>query len=608
MPCADRATRTWRAVMSDRSADAHLRLHSHLSGAALALLISIAIGTSALVSSRTTALRDEVYPALSDGRQLAALLVATQDALWRDDASGLARADSLAQQFHRAADVAQRRPTARAAALAAASEFDAYYARARRARVAAGGRVTLVDGFADMTFRALRAQLDAMEAAQRRDLDAAYDALQELHVASGIAMALAALAAGALLASLMGATSQVVGAPLEDAARRAQLLAGGDLDVELRTGDVGAEGDLHRALARIARLIRANRTAAEELASGEYRIGMQAEVPEDRTGRALARVSAYLDYLTIAAQRIAEGDLGVVVEPRSERDTLGQAHAMMVRELVSVVRDADATAQLIVTTATEMRRMAAELTLGASAEVSAARRAEEQIASIGSELRQSASRAADLERQALESAATVQEGTAVLHESLDALRQIVRRVGVVDEIAHDANLVALNTGIEVGRAGAYGAGFVAVADEVGSLATQAAEASRDLGELTVRGTESASRSSTVLARLVPAVDRSLALVRGLAAESGRLATELTHARREVGVATDARRRSAITADGLATIADSLVAQAQRLGSMLARLHGATDHAAGEVPSVGARLVLHKTAAERPHGVRKLALV
>lgn len=608
MPYADRATRAWRAVMPNRSADAHLRLYSRVSGAALALLVAIAVGTSMSISSRTAELRDEAYPAVNDIGRLVSLLIATRDALWLDEASGLARADSVAVQFHRAADLAQRRPKTRDAALAAASEFNAYYIQARRARLAAGARVVAVDGLADMTFRALRAQLDAVEAAQRNDLDAAYDALEERHVMSNVTMTLAALVATALLASLRGATSQAVSAPLEDAARRAQLLAGGDLDVELRTGEVGAEGDLHRALARIGRLVRANRTAAEELASGEYRIGMHADVPEDPTGRALARVSAYLDYLTVAAQRIAEGDLGVVVEPRSERDALGHAHAMMVRALASVARNADATAQVIVTTATEMQRVAAELTLGASAEVSAARRAEDQIASIGSELRQSASRAAHLEQQALDSAATVQEGTAVLHESLDALRQIVRRVGVVDEIAHDANLVALNTGIEVGRAGAYGAGFVAVADEVRSLAAQAAEASRDIGELTARGTDSASRSSTMLARLTPAVEQSLALVRGLATESGRLATELTQARREVGVAADARRRSAIAAEGLAATADSLIALAQGLGSMLARLHGATEHTASEAPSVGARLVLHKTTTERPQGARRLALM
>jgi methyl-accepting chemotaxis protein len=606
---ADRVTRAWRAVLSDRSANAHIRLLSRLAGATLALLLVLAVGTSVLTWTQTAALRTTAYPALNDLRQLDALLVSTRDAIRLDDAPGLSRADSVADQFHRLADAAQRRPILRDAVLAADGEFRAYYAQARHWRSSADHRVEAAgDGLAEITFRALRAQLDAVQATQRREMDDAYASLRQLQVVTGVAMALVVLAAIALFAALAGNAAHAVAQPMADAVRCAQRLAEGELDVELRAGDSGTEGALHRALACIAGVMRANRTAAEELAAGEYRIGTHEGVPDDRTGRALARVSAYLDYLSIAAQRVAEGDLTAAVEPRSADDTLGHAYAMMLQRIASIVREFDATAQLVAATAADVRRAAAELATGTTDEASTARHAVEQLASISSELGNSAARAADLERRTMETAAAMDEGTVVLRESHDTLQRVLRRATVVDDIAREAGLIALNTGIEVGRAGAHGTGFVAIADEVRALATEAADASREIGALTVHGTDAATRSTAILARVVPALARCVSLVRELSATSGQRATELAQAHREITATGDARRRSTAAAEALGVTAELLAGQAERLLTMLAQFHGARDGSERDAHAAPRRPSLRHNAAERRGAIRRLALV
>lgn len=82
-----------------------------------------------------------------------------------------------------------------------------------------------------------------------------------------------------------------------------------------------------------------------------------------------------------------------------------------------------------------------------------------------------------------------------------AITQIQAIVALIADIARQTNLLALNASIEAARAGAAGAGFAVVANEVKSLATQTQQATQDISQKIGRLEAAAKASDQAIGRV-----------------------------------------------------------------------------------------------------------
>jgi methyl-accepting chemotaxis protein len=130
-----------------------------------------------------------------------------------------------------------------------------------------------------------------------------------------------------------------------------------------------------------------------------------------------------------------------------------------------------------VDTATEQAQSAASASLETSQTVQSVASAAEELAASVAEISRQVASALDISGQAVVQAQQTNDIVSGLSESADKIGQVIE---LINDIAEQTNLLALNATIEAARAGEAGKGFAVVASEVKNLANQTGKATDEI--------------------------------------------------------------------------------------------------------------------------------
>jgi methyl-accepting chemotaxis protein len=275
------------------------------------------------------------------------------------------------------------------------------------------------------------------------------------------------------------------------------------------------------------------KTRMQHIASGS----IDHVVEETERGDEIGRMAETLEMLrqtaltarTLEAEQIATKQQGEN-EKREALIALADRFDASVGRLVGMMAsgstELETTAQSMTGTAERTNQQATVVSTAAaeaSARVQTVATAAEELSTSISEISRQVAQSTKITDRAVENA---RRTDTIVRALADGAQQIEHVAELISSIAGQTNLLALNATIEAARAGEAGRGFAVVASEVKSLASQTAEATKEIG--------------TRISQIQGATKEAVEAIQGITAtieEVSAIATTIGSAIEEQGAAT-----------------------------------------------------------------------
>jgi methyl-accepting chemotaxis protein len=385
------------------------------------------------------------------------------------------------------------------------------------------------------------------------------------------------------------------------AARRRDLAAldpGGRLEQALRARAVDASGR------------RPSQTV--DLAVGENRIRVVATPIEDEQGRHAGDLLLWVDKteenriersIAEVLDAVAQGDLTRRIPAAGQEDFLGAVTTginEIVARLAGLVAAVSESTVAVRGEATGMADRSAQVAVRVETAAASLERTSSSLQQISQAVRQTAGSATTASEIAARTRTEASEGLALVSattESMQSIDQASREVAdiveVVESIALQIHLLAINAAVEAAHAGEQGRGFAIVADAVRALAARAKAAANDISERVrntrervTEGSRLVSQSGQTLERVVGSFSHVAELMEQVALSTRQQSSGIDHVNEAVAQLDQLTRDMSGFADESRLASGQMVTQTDELAEFMRRYRTAGADGASDSDRAG----------------------
>jgi len=299
----------------------------------------------------------------------------------------------------------------------------------------------------------------------------------------------------------------------------------------------------------------------------------------------IGNLQRYISDMARVLGGIAEGDMTVTpsMEYPNDFHAIKQSLRKIIESMDNLLKQMQNTSSQVAAGSEQISASAQSLAQGATEQASSAEELAASIAEISEKIKQNADHAQQARSDMDKTTSELEHGDMQMKKLVSAMdsiaqtsTQIQKIIKVIDDIAFQTNILALNASVEAARAGSSGKGFAVVADEVRNLAGKSAAAAKDTAVL-IQNTLSAiengdtmvNEAGKALDQISKKVETIDVLIRKIAQVSEEQAGALMQIDNEVTQVSSVIQTNSAAAEESAAASEELAAQAETLRTLVA---------------------------------------
>ncbi|PLX20086.1 MAG: chemotaxis protein [Salinivirgaceae bacterium] len=277
-------------------------------------------------------------------------------------------------------------------------------------------------------------------------------------------------------------------------------------------------------------------------------------------------INKSIHYAREKIKAVALGDLTVAIEVsgKDEISFMMNDFKMMVDKLRSIIQEVIQGANGIATASQQLSSTSQEMSQGSSEQASSAEEVSSSMEQMASNIQQNTDNAQQTEKISIKASGDIGEGKDSVIQTVESMKNIAGKIGIISEIARQTNILALNAAVEAARAGEHGKGFAVVAEEVRKLAARSQEAAKEIDQTSKNSVTIAEKSGKLLEEIVPDIERTAKLVQEIAAASVEQSSGADQVNSAIQQLNQVTQQNAAASEEMATSSEELASQADQL--------------------------------------------